>query len=313
MNAKALSIALGLVISVGVAASISGGCGDDDPALDAPARPARKGEACRTTNDCTAGLACLPNAAGNGGVCVVGVFAITPTGKECAIIECKQVSDCCTPNSARCQTLHQSCENFDAGLGGNPTACAEYEKDCTCDPSRRDCQDGQCVVKCVDNDSCGSSGDAPICLAGKCVQCAKSSDCQNNSLACWNGKCQVPCQADGDCTGFDRCVQGKCLAGGCQTDRECVAATRNVEARCGTDGKCILPCQSDPECGNPKDYAFYSCVGGQCRYMGCESDKECNLLLGAGTGGTSGGLGANQEVVCRPQTSPGGTTRPPQQ
>jgi hypothetical protein len=143
------------------------------------------------------------------------------------------------------------------------------------------------------------------------VQCANNDHCNPaNQIFCLNGKCQLPCQGDGDCSGFDRCVQGKCLAGGCQTDRECVAATRNVEARCGTDGKCILPCQSDPECGNPKDYSFFSCIGGQCRYMGCESDKECNLLLG--NTGTSGGLDEKQEVVCRPQALPNGTTKPAQ-
>ncbi|MDF2695740.1 MAG: hypothetical protein K0S65_4123 [Labilithrix sp.] len=310
MNTKALWIASGLVIA-GLVASISGGCGDDDPGLDSPARPARKGEACRTTNDCTAGLACLPNAADNGGVCVVGVFDIAPTGKECAIIECKEARDCCLTSGPQCPALEQSCKNFDAGLGGSSGDCERYERECACDPSRRDCENGQCVVKCVGDTGCSSNGVAQHCLGGKCVQCANNDHCNPaNQIFCLNGKCQLPCQGDGDCSGFDRCVQGKCLAGGCQTDRECVAATRNVEARCGTDGKCILPCQSDPECGNPKDYSFFSCIGGQCRYMGCESDKECNLLLG--NTGTSGGLDEKQEVVCRPQALPNGTTKPAQ-
>jgi len=80
---------------------------------------------------------------------------------------------------------------------------------------------------------------------------------------------------------------------GCQTDRECIAATRNVEATCGKDGKCVVACQTDLECGNPKDYSFYSCISGQCTYVGCASDKECELYMG------SSGTGSQGRVVCR--------------
>ena len=129
-------------------------------------------------------------------------------------------------------------------------------------------------------------------------------------LECLSGTCQAPCQTDGDCAGFNRCLAGKCIESGCQTDRECVAATRNVEATCGTDGKCIVPCQTDLECGNPKSYSFFSCIQNQCLYTGCQSDKDCRLLLtGASDAGT---LPAKQHVVCRDKVAPGNVTRPAQ-
>ena len=145
-------------------------------------------------------------------------------------------------------------------------------------------------MKCTDDASCANSGGGGKCLGGKCGQCATDTDCGGSSsdLMCVSGKCKPPCQGDGDCSGFDRCLQGRCIEGGCQTNRECIAATRNVEATCGTDGKCIVPCQTDLECGNPKGYTFFSCVGGQCLYMGCESDKDCRLLFGSGAGSSGG-------------------------
>ncbi len=319
MNFKAAGFA-STVVALGILmASINGGCGDDDPTAAVPSRLARKGEACQTTNDCAAGLACLPNAASNTGVCVLGVFNVTQTAKECAVIECQQARDCCDTPPSGCESLKISCDaQRDAGAPEPIGACTQYEELCVCHPTRRDCENGRCVVKCVDDSTCSVNGASGRCLGGTCTQCANDDDCggPGSDLTCANGKCQPPCQNDGDCPNFDRCLQGKCIEGGCQTDRECIAATRNVEATCGVDGRCILPCQSDLECGNPKNYSFFSCVGGQCLYMGCESEKDCRLLLGngmsSGSSGTSGGLGSKQHVVCREKQTPNATTRPAQ-
>jgi hypothetical protein len=308
MNSKAVWIASGVLLAVTLVASTNSGCGDDSD--DTPDRVAHKGEVCQSTNDCAPGLACLPSGMGNGGVCVVGVFNIAPTGKECVIVECQQASECCDPPpAAQCESLRRSCQELDAGMGGNPNTCAQYEKLCICDASTRDCVDNKCVVRCASDTACSGTG-MNRCVGGKCVQCANNNDCgsEGSGLACLNGKCQSGCQNDADCPGFERCVQNRCIPSGCQTNRECVAATRNVESVCGPDGKCIVPCQSDPECGNPKDYAFYSCLGGRCVYMGCESEKDCSLFLGSG--GSTGGPGTKQQIVCRSQAVPNSTTKP---
>lgn len=304
MNFKAAGIALGAVITSVLIASSNSGCSDEEPTEAVPSRLARKGEACQTTNDCALGLACLPSAAANTGVCVLGAFNVTPTAKECAIIDCKVAADCCDTPPSGCPSLKASCDSQrDAGVS-DPTSCAQYEQLCVCDASKRDCEAGKCVVKCVNDSTCSINGSGGKCLGGKCAQCASDDDCggPTSELTCVSGKCQSPCQGDGDCPDFDRCLAGKCVPGRCQTDRECIAATRNVEATCGTDGKCIVPCQTDLECGNPKGYSFFSCIENKCLYMGCESDKDCRLMLNSSS---EESLSSKQHVVCRDKVVPG--------
>lgn len=309
-------------------------CGDDESKTE-PIRGARKGEACQTTNDCAPGLACVPGSSGVG-VCVLGVFSVTQTAKECAITECTQAADCCGPPPSNCTSLLQQCESqqqLDAGPGTTPS-CTLYDAQCKCDATRRDCENNKCVTKCTSNTECTSSGAGRICAGGKCVQCGSDTDCGSGSLKCVSGKCQPPCEGDGDCPGFQRCLGGQCQEGACQTNRECVAATRNVESTCGTDGKCIVPCTTDLECGNPRNFRFFSCVAGQCLYLGCESDKDCRLMLEPSIGsstsstssstsstsstssssssGSSGSFTPTQHIVCRDKQTPGTTTIPAQ-
>lgn len=279
------------------------GCGDDEPA----ARVSQKGEACQVTNDCAGGLACAPIPGGAGGVCTVGSFRIEQTARECALIECTSAADCCGTPPSSCPNLLNLCA-ADAG-SSSTTACQQYDALCKCDTTKTDCEQNKCVNKCSTDAECTSSSAGRKCAGGKCVQCAGDSECSNGQQ-CLSGTCQSPCQTDGDCAGFNRCNAGKCIESGCQTDRECVASTRNVEATCGTDGKCIVPCQTDLECGNPKSYSFFSCLQNQCVYTGCQTDKDCRLLL---TGPSdSGTLPSKQHVVCRDKTAPGLVTKPAQ-
>jgi hypothetical protein len=281
MNFKAAWIASGVVVIGALVSTINSGCGDDDPVKSEVARLARKGEACQTTNDCTPGLACLPN--GASGVCVVGVFNVPQTAKECKVVECQTAEDCCDTPPSSCESTRIACEaERDAGTTGGFN-CTTYEATCVCKTEARACESGKCKIKCVQDSTCTILGGAGKCLGGTCAACATDTDCRTGGAAadsvCVSGKCQPPCQGDGDCPNFERCLQGQCKEGGCQTDRECIAATKNVESKCGTDGKCVTPCQTDLECGNPKGYSFMSCVGGQCVYMGCDSDKDCRLYL----------------------------------
>jgi hypothetical protein len=117
---------------------------------------------------------------------------------------------------------------------------------------------------------------------------------------CAHNQCVPPCTTDSECPSFNRCSEGKCVDAGCSSDRECVAATKNVEAVC-KDKKCVVPCQTDLECGNPQEYRFYSCIRNQCIYVGCESDKECQLYLGQSF---NPGTGQKHEIVCRDRVAP---------
>ncbi|MEO8801336.1 MAG: hypothetical protein ABI551_25830 [Polyangiaceae bacterium] len=283
----------GSLIIAFIGVSIAGfvGCKSSDDF-----RQSRKGEACQVTNDCTSGLSCVPVPGESIGTCVTSEFKISKTAKSCKIIECQEATDCCpaqAPESAQCKTLAAEC----ADGGTDSYYCTDYQEQCptqTCDSSRYACNDGSCQYQCSTDSDCGGQK----CSGGQCVQCVGDSDCSNGDT-CDNGVCQPPCQSDGDCPAFNRCGDdGQCVESGCKTDRECVAATRNVEAHCDQGaGQCIVPCQTDLECGNPKDYNFYSCIENQCVYVGCDSDKDCELYL---TGGSDAGISSG--------TSLGGTT-----
>ena len=152
------------------------------------------------------------------------------------------------------------------------------------------------------------------------MQCSSDDSCSGDQK-CVNGECKGPCQGDGDCPGFQRCINQQCTDGACQTNRECVAFTKNVEATCGTDGKCIVPCTTDLECGNPRNFRFYSCVNNQCLFLGCETDKDCRLILeglsgtsssggSSGTSSSGSSFSSNRHIVCRDKSTPGNTPIP---
>jgi hypothetical protein len=283
-----------------VAVAVAWGCSSSDDASFSSGQ-SRKGEACQVTADCLSGLACQPSSFGAGGVCVVAVFNVSPTAKECVLSQCTVAADCCPPPSSLCSQLLKECG--DGGPDFEP--CIEYDQLCKCNISKRDCQNNRCITFCGSDAECGSTANAHKCAGGACVECANDTDCANGS-PCIDGSCRPPCTGDGDCPGFERCIEQKCIEAGCQTDRECISATRNVEATCGTDGKCILPCQTDLECGNPKDYSFFSCINAQCIYTGCQTDKDCRLLL---TGPSDASvLPPNEHVLCRDKTTAGPTS-----
>jgi Cys-rich repeat protein len=174
--------------------------------------------------------------------------------------------------------------------------CQEYMQLC-CDATKYNCDNGKCSSRCNTDRDC--FGQAQRCDPnGKCVECLSDSNCAMGET-CQNEFCQAPCTSDGDCPAFNRCNNGQCVSSGCKTDRECIAATKNVEAKCGSDGKCTIPCQSDLECGNPKEYAFYSCISNQCVYVGCDTDKDCELYY---TGGSDAAPPQHTHFICRNKT-----------
>jgi hypothetical protein len=253
-------------------------------------RISQKGEVCQVTNDCATGLVCIPFPGTSGGVCGVSSFGITRTAKECVAIECRDALDCCPVPPPNCAQLLAGCND-----GGIAVLCAQYEAYCKCDATKRECAADKCIVKCASDLDCASSPGSR-CLAGRCGVCSTDADCGANNL-CADGACIPACRSDGDCLGFARCTSGRCVDSGCKTDRECVAATRNVEAKCGVDGKCTSACESDVECANPKGYSFVSCIDKRCTYTGCESDKDCRLFGSPQPGDIGKPIG--RHLVCR--------------
>jgi Cys-rich repeat protein len=292
-----------LAMTVGAFSTTSEiGCKADPPA----ARMSRRGEVCAVSSDCADGLACLPipGSVGGGGICVTGSFKVAPTAKECVLVECQNPSDCCDQTlAAGCNELKMLC-SADAGTGSTE-ACLQYTSECGCQNGTIDCRAGKCISHCKIDSDCTLRAAGSRCAGGTCVQCTIDSDC-GGGQTCKTGKCQAPCVSDGECSGFDRCIGGQCIPSGCQADRECIASTRNVDARCGTDGKCIVPCQTDLECGNPTNYNFFSCIDQQCTYVGCESDKDCRLFY---TGPSDASvLPLREKVMCKDPGAVGAVT-----
>jgi hypothetical protein len=303
MTKKTLLACGATLAALGIlAAGILGGCGSDDD--EAAVRLSRKGEACQTSNDCGPGLSCLPlptssgSSSTNAGVsiCVTGEFRIDTTAKECARIQCEAPADCCSTPPSNCPDLQAQCAGIDGGFG-NTFACQQYDRLCKCDLAKWECNEGSCRSICTTDVDCG--GGTLKCSGGRCVQCVDDLGCGVGNT-CLNGVCKPPCTNESQCPLFNRCTGGKCVESGCLSKRECVAATGNVEATCGTDGQCITPCQTDLECGNPKDYSFYSCINNQCTYTGCNSDKECEFYFKNGSS-SSVDAGAQTKYLCRPK------------
>jgi hypothetical protein len=125
----------------------------------------------------------------------------------------------------------------------------------------------------------------PYCSDGKCSQCRTKDDCKDEE--CIDGHCGPACKSDTQCAVFEACQSGKCVYVGCQSDRECVlqatttttAPTQDPRlAKCHIEkniGTCVFPCEIDAQCDSTE-----VCVDGVCKYIGCETDKECATIAG---------------------------------
>ena len=269
-----------MVLSIGVA--LFGACSSDKTTTEAPARLSGRGESCRASVDCNAGLVCVRN------TCSVGSLNLQPTGKQCVLISCHEAKDCCPTPPPNCSTLAQECE------AGFTIDCQTYQAQCVCDGSKFSCDSGKCSQMCTPSDgisldSCKVLGTGFTCVAGKCVECTKDADCPmtgSTSKVCKDNACQIKCVKDLDCDPFYHCdtASSTCVFAGCTTNLECVSKTQNPLAVCRS-GKCDVPCQSDPECvtamtlpGGVAMPGVQVCVDTHCVDVGCDSNDQCRIL-----------------------------------
>src|ERR1051325_12160610 len=114
-------------------------CSSDKSTTDSSKLSAR-GESCRASSDCAAGLVCV------GGRCSVGSYNLQPTGKQCVLVQCHEPKDCCPTPPTSCPTLLQACE------GGFTFDCQLYQMQCVCDGSKFSCDSGKCTQSCTPSD-----------------------------------------------------------------------------------------------------------------------------------------------------------------
>jgi hypothetical protein len=280
-----------LVLLMGILCAstvLAGGCSS--------ARKSKKGESCEHSLECESGdLAC------KGGTCALADFSLKPTGKQCSVYECTTPTECCLDiNDTACQTWKAGCSVNDPP---SDTNCRSYEAFCRCNVSRVQCANGQCTLGCTENDQCGNGLE---CTDGRCVECTNDAACAGrgtpqNPYVCENNACVAGCTNNADCSGGRNCFVGHCADEvTCTTNRECIAYTKNVEAFC-RDSKCIKPCGTDLDCDSPTAFKYNACVDKECKTVGCESARECELYSGIVSGDKTG-LGRTVTVQC--QTAP---------
>jgi hypothetical protein len=277
--------------SGGGADSSTAGAGPTTRSARAEPR-SRRGLGCSVKNDCAEGLSCIR------GVCETVSFGLSPTGKECVQIDCQTRADCC---QGRGSQLPEKCRSRAA-------LCLEQLPGCVaeaCTRSRDCAGGGVCVGRCaISSGECSGNVD---CLANKCAggactlnftACSSDAECAANTCvggtcacdnptyspghplctepecddaclwACEASRCVIPtaCGGDEDCFGSKPvCVDGTCAE--CGASADC-----SFEKVC-TLGSCETPCRADSHCG-----MFEACQAGECLYVGCRSDRECNLV-----------------------------------
>ena len=297
-----------------------------------PETRGKRGENCQARNDCETGLACL------NGICAKNEFNIDVSAKQCVRSECKEDTDCCgdraTEAPAKCKNRNAICDTATRNLPGCVASSCTSDTTCnggTCKPgfcsgtgqnsamctTAADCAKNTCVIPAG-----GTLGTCSLTFAS----CSDLSPCLATTASCLNRTCDCvnplynpedPICADPECEDIcllrcedSLCITDKscktandCLAVGlptCDDDGRCVECTADEDCDEKNDetcekGACHKPCTQNEECG-----LFEACDGGDCVYVGCQSDRECILAASRGSqigNPGTGGTGNSQLAV----------------
>jgi hypothetical protein len=306
-----------------------GGCSKDAQKIQPDTR-GKRGETCLARNDCDTGLACI------NGICAKNEFNIEVTAKQCTRVECSEDKDCCgdraTSAPAKCKGRENictqpslpgcqqtSCVSDATCMGGAPclgTCVGQGQPAGTTCETAADCTptENTCVIPV--NSTFGSCS-ATFNFCDAVTPCATlTASCSSKSCRCQNPDYDPAADicADPDCEDICllRCQDSLCLEDkSCKTDAECLAVGlqvcdggRCVECTVDKDcdvkndetcesGLCHKPCTQNEECG-----LFEECNKGDCKYVGCASDRECILAASRGqVGGTGGTSGQNTQAI----------------
>ena len=300
--------------------SSSGGSSSSSGGVAEAAAPhvSLRGDACQSTAQCAAGLACVVPPGGFGsGICDVSSFGLTAsaTGKTCTG-ECNTAADCCElPVNVviNAVTYHHCNDILNQVIGaascgalaaGDSSAvgvgCFYYQTYCgTCTSANWTCTNNQCVYGA----SCMASG---AVIQG----CAPLTRLGNGLVTtCTNGTCSPPAAA-GACTANADCA-GKAYSpfpGIGATSNICRApgATGSTDCVC-QNGGCYLGCTKDLDCA--KGYTCDS-TKGLCKAVGsCTSNYQCAQQTGDVRSTCTSGLcttPCSADLDCSPSGGTGG-------
>lgn len=232
--------------------------------------------ACTSDANCFAETCEIPDASGGYG----GYYgACSVSGGTCyADDECPYFADEC---GDPVEATYGICDCANPEFDPSADICSDEDCEGVCGLV---CTDNLCLVDdaCEEDEECPAS--TPFCDDGACVQCTDDSECnEENEEECRAGSCVRPCEYDQECPELNVCDSGACVYTGCKTNEDCLFVyVRSDEdarqAECVTEedmGYCRFPCENDAHCGQTE-----VCEKGLCKDIGCQTDAQCDSLLG---------------------------------
>lgn len=287
---------------------------------------------CKSEQLCQLGLS-----GGSCSTCIPGVGRCTGSklevcGKDGLAFEMKETC----ASAALCNALAAACTKS-ACLAGSKTCAGDVLRACNADQTgfeeEKQCGAGLCdnmgqqcdaciagAAKCEGDlaQTCNTdgqsykmtacSGQTPHCVgAGKCVQCAATTDCAAPAKDCQAATCNT---AAGTCSIVSKSARAPCAGGLCDGAGDCVACITQTDCKSGelcSNGACIpaarcgdrIVNQASEECddGNTSDTDACSknCTKTYCGDQALQTSETCDPTVAPWTAWDCG-------TNCRPKT-----------
>jgi hypothetical protein len=267
----------------------------------APPRLGGLGESCVTVADCAVGLSCIPfSPYGGGGVCDLGSYGLTASGKTCSG-ECNAATDCCELplNTTVGATSVKNCQDIVSLVLSNDTSactqspgpapasavgvgCFLYTTYCGTTCANWNCTANQCVFKgACQNSNVELNGCPAVTRTGRALA---APNCDAPTNTCKATPALGTCNADADCDGKGtNDAAGTCRSGNCTCYQQgCyLKCASDLDCRQGyscnaTSKLCTLnpKCSVDADCAASTEVANAKCSAGTCK-VPCANDHQC--------------------------------------
>ncbi len=200
-------------------------CEDGNPCTDDLCNPSQGCSNTANQAECDDGDACTLGDHCQGSVCLAGALTLCDDGKVCTDDSCLKTKGCLhVVNALPCDD-GQVCSTGDVCVAGACQATGTVSCDdnnvCTldnCVPGQG-CQNTAAAGPCSDGNACTSPDvcNNGACASGGPLSCKDNTPCTDDSCDKGIGCVHLPntatCEDGIDCTGYDNCVGGVCVAG----------------------------------------------------------------------------------------------------